>query len=110
MPYRYRTSAVQAYGAGNHAALGPIFKRTLLFLWAHCLPISGLLLGAPSLLQLLSGDQELAAMAHRCVCVLRSACVSKACGPQGVWEPAERGPGAGGHGAEVRLCVKGRVC
>lgn len=59
------TQAAQAYGAGNHAALGPIFKRTLLFLWLHCLAISGLLLGAPSLLQLLSGDQELADMAHR---------------------------------------------
>lgn len=67
-PCRTEKSAVQAYGAGNHAALGPIFKRTLLFLWLHCLAISGLLLGAPSLLQLLSGDQELADMAHRCVC------------------------------------------
>jgi len=54
----------QAYGAGNLAALGPIFQRTCAFLAAHCLPLTALLLGAPRLLARLEGrDSALCAMA-----------------------------------------------
>ncbi|GFR42578.1 hypothetical protein Agub_g3505, partial [Astrephomene gubernaculifera] len=64
------TQAAQAYGAGNLGALGPIFKRTLLFLWLHCLPLTGVLLGAPGLLRLLSREEELAGRAHRYILAL----------------------------------------
>lgn len=54
----------QAYGAGNLAALGPIFQETCMFLAAHCVPLTAALLGAPRLLARLEGrDSELCAMA-----------------------------------------------
>jgi len=60
LPYLH----MQAYGAGNLAALGPIFRRTCAFLAAHCLPLTALLLGAPRLLARLEGrDSALCAMA-----------------------------------------------
>ncbi|PNH12640.1 Multidrug and toxin extrusion protein 1 [Tetrabaena socialis] len=64
------TQVAQAYGAGNLSALGPIFKRTLLFLWLHCLPITGLLLAAPHLLRYLSREEQLARMAHSYILAL----------------------------------------
>ncbi|KAG2423423.1 hypothetical protein HXX76_015294 [Chlamydomonas incerta] len=64
------TQAAQAYGAGNYGALGPIFRRTLLFLWLHCLPMTALMLAAPALLRLLSRDPALAAMAHKYILAL----------------------------------------
>eukprot|EP00198_Chlamydomonas_reinhardtii_P003377 XP_001692713.1 integral membrane protein [Chlamydomonas reinhardtii] len=64
------TQAAQAYGAGNYAALGPIFRRTLLFLWLHCLPMTALMLAAPALLRLLSRDEQLAGMAHKYILAL----------------------------------------
>ena len=69
---RLRTCAVcsrwfahaQAYGAGNLAALGPIFQETCAFLAAHCIPLTALLLGAPRLLARLEGrDSALCGMA-----------------------------------------------
>ena len=54
----------QAYGAGNLAALGPIFQETCLFLACHCIPLTMALLGAPRLLARLEGrDSTLCAMA-----------------------------------------------
>ncbi|GIL46250.1 hypothetical protein Vafri_3278 [Volvox africanus] len=64
------TQAAQAFGAGNYAALGPIFKRTLLFLWLHCVPITCLLLGAPHLLRYLSREHMLAVIAHKYIMAL----------------------------------------
>ncbi|KAG2492272.1 hypothetical protein HYH03_009512 [Edaphochlamys debaryana] len=64
------TQAAQAYGAGNYDALGPLFKRTLLFLWLHCLPITGVLLGAPHVLRVLSRDEQLADQAHKYIVAL----------------------------------------
>ncbi|GLC34146.1 hypothetical protein PLESTB_000842400 [Pleodorina starrii] len=64
------TQAPQAFGAGNYGALGPIFKRTLLFLWLHCLPITGVLLAAPRLLRYLSSEHELAVIAHKYILAL----------------------------------------
>ncbi|KAK9842256.1 hypothetical protein WJX81_002908 [Elliptochloris bilobata] len=58
------TLASQAYGAGNLAALGPIFQETCVFLGAHCIPLTVALLGAPRLLALAEGrDSALCAMA-----------------------------------------------
>ncbi|EFJ52692.1 hypothetical protein VOLCADRAFT_115641 [Volvox carteri f. nagariensis] len=64
------TQAPQAFGAGNYGALGPIFKRTLLFLWLHCLPITGVLLAAPHLLRYLSREHEMAVIAHKYILAL----------------------------------------
>lgn len=59
------TLASQAAGAGNTAALGVIFQRTVLFLLPHCAAISGLLLALPDLLQRLGQPPELCAEVGR---------------------------------------------
>lgn len=54
------TLATQAHGAGG--ALGPIFQRAVLFLAAHCLPITALFLAVPWLLAAAGQPAEMAAM------------------------------------------------
>ena len=41
---------LQAFGAGNLAALGPLLQRTLLFLAVHAAALTGVLLLAPQVL------------------------------------------------------------
>lgn len=60
-----RSVALQAFGAGNLPALGPIFQRSVLFMWAHCIPLSAVLVAVPELLRRGGTDEELATMASR---------------------------------------------
>lgn len=57
------TRASQAYGSGAYDAIGVIFQRTVLFMLAHCIPITLIQLGVPELLKLAGEDPELCALA-----------------------------------------------
>jgi Na+-driven multidrug efflux pump len=55
--------ALQAYGSHAYDALGVIFQRTVLFMLAHCIPITLVQLGVPELLRLAGEDSELCTLA-----------------------------------------------
>ncbi len=57
------THASQAYGSGAYDAIGVIFQRTVLFMLAHCVPITLVQLGVPELLRLAGEDPQLCALA-----------------------------------------------
>ncbi len=43
---------MQAYGSGDLSALPTLFYRSVLFLWAHAVPLTLLILAVPFLLTL----------------------------------------------------------
>lgn len=54
---------MQAYGSGAYDAIGVIFQRCVLFMLAHCIPITFLQLAIPELLKLAGEDPELCRLA-----------------------------------------------
>ncbi|EIE27606.1 MATE efflux family protein [Coccomyxa subellipsoidea C-169] len=57
------TRASQAYGSGAYDAIGVIFQRCVLFMLAHCIPITFVQLAVPELLKLAGEDAELCRLA-----------------------------------------------
>ena len=60
----------QAYGSGNLDALPIIFQRSVAFMLAHCVPLSGLLLLAPRVLDLVGEPSPLCAAVRRFMLLL----------------------------------------
>ncbi|CAL8463544.1 g3078 [Coccomyxa elongata] len=57
------TRASQAYGSGAYEAIGVIFQRCVLFMLAHCIPITFVQLAVPEVLKLAGEDHELCTLA-----------------------------------------------
>ena len=53
------TLGSQAVGAGRLDALGPLFQRAVLFLGAHCVPLSALVLALPAVMRWAGQDPRL---------------------------------------------------
>jgi MATE family multidrug resistance protein len=56
---------MQAVGAGKLSRLPTLYQRTVLFLLAHCIPITGIMLGMPRLINLTCHDPELSIMVKK---------------------------------------------
>lgn len=56
-------ACMQAYGSGAYDAIGVIFQRCVLFMLAHCIPITFVQLAVPELLKLAGEDAELCRLA-----------------------------------------------
>ncbi|KXZ47523.1 hypothetical protein GPECTOR_34g682 [Gonium pectorale] len=59
------TLAAQAWGAGKESRLPLLLQRCVLFLWAHCGPLSAAMLLLPSGLTAIGGDAGLAVAVRR---------------------------------------------